>query len=324
MTSVDDKKDNFWVYCVVSLVLHALLLSFAMFDIVSRKALPQPHIVVDMRILPASDLTNIKERRKNKTPTTNQEDAKKVDSHEKTAPKVDDSPQQEKTPKVEEKKPEPQKTEEPKKEEPKKDTPKVPDPKKEEPKKEDHKTPETKKEEPKQKESKTEPKKDSKEIDDKKVKRDANAKKKKVQDDFDSLFKTLEENSEGNNSKSPNVKHKTGKDGEDVFSDFSLDDVAESMTHDDLIRAQIERNWKVPIGASGTGIRMTLHIIIMQDGTVANAEIVRQDCPMGKQNVCNAAKDSMLRATKKASPLQNLMPSDYDTWKDINLHFGPL
>ncbi|NBO25170.1 MAG: hypothetical protein EBU93_08085, partial [Chlamydiae bacterium] len=137
--------------------------------------------------------------------------------------------------------------------------------------------------------------------------------------DLDSLLKNLEKNSTGNN-KTKAVNRKKTEESEDAFGSFD-ETMPESLTNYELIKQQIMKKWNQPIASSTENIIITLRIALDIDGSVLKAEVTKILCPSGKDAVCLATRDSVRRAAIKASPLENLSQSDYDEWKELDVHF---
>jgi hypothetical protein len=143
--------------------------------------------------------------------------------------------------------------------------------------------------------------------------------------ELDSLMKTLEQASEGDNSKSRNhaLKKISGEDSEtskgtyDQNKAFSLSEIA-------IIKQQIDKNWNRPIGAADIeDIKITIYIVLAEDGSVQEAEIRNVECGNASRELCGITADSALRAVRKASPLQNLSPERYYVWQKFNFLFTP-
>ena len=334
------KRDNYTeadlhlaVCFAISLGGHALLLMLFYADLSIKRELPQQELVMTVELLPISEKSNVKEAKTYKAPEVKNEDAKKVeksktdiDTQKKPPPvseptqqlkgKVDDAPKAEEVqqpqhqdsmtpPAPENPEPQsqteqsqkqelPQKTEEPQKVAPIKETPKAPV---EAPKKQD----ETKKEKPK-------PKKQE----------ETNHE----EDEIDALLKNLEEPSDGKNAKSQKSNRKKTAAVHDAFGDFD-EDVPQSITHDDVIRSQIQKHWNIPAGAAMENIQVKVRILLERNGEVQGLEVIKTSCPPGREIACKAVRDSVMRAIHSAAPLENLQDADYESWKTVTLTFSP-
>ena len=289
-------KDNFTdhnlsVAFAISCFVHVIFMYIVFFGL-PFKPRPEPEeMVMTFELLPPSAINNVKTKTIQKEPTVDNEDAKLVEKS-----------------KVAEEQPIPEevKKEEPKKEEPKKEAEPLPA---------KDKKPEKKKEEVKKKDD---PKKAAPVKDDKKPKP-----KKKDQNDkeMDSLLKNLEKASEGDNPKSNKIKRQKSKADSDAFGTYD-NSLGESLTNDEIIKQQIKKHWNQPPGSATENITIRVQIYFAQDGTVEKANIIGDNCPSGKDILCEATKDSLIRAITMASPLVNLLPEDYDSWKIFIINFN--
>ncbi len=158
------------------------------------------------------------------------------------------------------------------------------------------------------------------------MKDDKKPKKKKLPTDkeIDALLKTLEKASEGNETKSAKRAMSAKSDAKEESMGQYNEDKPLSISEEQAIRQQIERNWNVPSGVQNAGdMVITLYIALKIDGTVEQVKLVDSQCPAGMETVCRAATDSAIRAVRQASPLQNLSGVRYDFWKEIQLSFDP-
>ena len=99
-----------------------------------------------------------------------------------------------------------------------------------------------------------------------------------------------------------------------------------SMSELDAIRSQIAKCWSVPAGAKNAeNLQVTLRVQLQQDGTVITVELADESVPRygSGDTFFRAAADSALRAVRQCSPLKNLPPEKYQTWKDIIMTFDP-
>lgn len=300
-------SDNqFLVFLATSCILHAVILFFSLYGIpFKRKAMPEEKIMT-FELLPVSSVNNVKTKKVQKEPTIKNEDAKNIEKN-----KVAESTEKQD-------KPEEKKIEEPKKEvpqeEPKKDAEPLPtkDKKPEEKKVVEKKPEEKKKEEPKKEVKKEAKKEDKKPIPKKKAPTDK---------ELDSLMKNLEKTSEGNNNKSNKVNREKSLADSDAFGNFD-DSAPESLTNDELIKQQILKHWNQPIASASENITVTVELFLLQDGTVDKVNIISAKCPAAKDVLCSSTQDSVIRAITNASPLVNLSPGDYSSWKRIIINFN--
>lgn len=97
-----------------------------------------------------------------------------------------------------------------------------------------------------------------------------------------------------------------------------------SLSETDAIRSQIQKNWNIPAGAKDAHtLKVVLHIELNIDGSVITAELAEDKGRYQSDSFFRAAVDSALRAVKMSSPLQNLPPDKYGTWKSMDMTFDP-
>ncbi len=304
MKEQEDKK--FQRAIIVSAILHLVLLGvfFLGFPSVFEK-LPEEQDVMTFEILPTSELSNVKNENIVAKKAIEPEKSKEVKKSD-TAKKQD---------------PTPAKTEEIK--EPVQEEEKKTPAREEEKPKNAEKTPEeepVKKEEPEKKlEPKTEPKKETPK---------PKAKPKvapKEDDNIDSILKNLEEESVGTDSKVLKKSHTEQMEGTQKTRGMEYnEDSPLSITEKSLVKSQIEKNWRPPIGNQNLrDVRVMLHMKLETDGTINNVTVIKIICPSNSEALCKLTAESAVRAVKQASPIENLPVDRYDVWKEFNLLFDP-
>ncbi|WP_342267888.1 cell envelope integrity protein TolA [Candidatus Tisiphia endosymbiont of Empis tessellata] len=151
-------------------------------------------------------------------------------------------------------------------------------------------------------------------------------KKKKIpnKSDLDSLLKNLEQSFEGSSAKS-NKQARSKENKETQESKGPYDDTLPlSISEISLIKQQIERVWSKPIGIQNLEqLRVTLYIALNQDGSVKEVKVKETICPNITKIACDALSDSAMRAVWQASPINNLDPQRYKSWKEFNFLFDP-
>ena len=142
--------------------------------------------------------------------------------------------------------------------------------------------------------------------------------------DLDSLLKNLEQSSEGSSAKS-NKQARSKENKETQKSKGPYDDTLPlSISEISLIKQQIERVWSKPIGIQNLEqLRVTLYIALNQDGSVKEVKAKETICPNITKIACDALSDSAMRAVWQASPINNLDPQRYNSWKEFNFLFDP-
>jgi TonB family protein len=104
----------------------------------------------------------------------------------------------------------------------------------------------------------------------------------------------------------------------DAEGDLSMNEIA-------AIRSQISQAWRVTAfsgGKDNKNMRVTVKIKVNEDGEVSDVKITEKSAPVGvDRQVYNAFIDSVMRAIRAASPLQNLPEDKYNTWNEMELMF---
>ena len=151
-------------------------------------------------------------------------------------------------------------------------------------------------------------------------------KKKIINDkDLDSLLKTLEQSSDGNNNKSTKYAKKSEQGDVDKESKGSYDEnLALSISEIALIKQQIEKHWNIPAGTANIEqVRITLYIALNKDGTVTQVQIKNKSCGAATPDACLMVANSAMRAVWQVSPFENLSAERYSVWKEFNFLFDP-
>lgn len=144
------------------------------------------------------------------------------------------------------------------------------------------------------------------------------------QDEFATLLDKLKQ--EAKTDKSKDAKDKTNTEENKTRSDAPYDDSAPlSISEKDTIRSQFLVCWTMPAGAKDAhSLAVRVKVQLQADGTVLGASLASDQ--MGRYNsdtFFRAAADSAIRAVHKCSPLKNLPPEKYNSWKDMELNFDP-
>lgn len=150
-------------------------------------------------------------------------------------------------------------------------------------------------------------------------------KKKKDDSDIDELLKNLDEESKGKDSKKANSAQEAQKASDKSVRGTNYDEnMPISTTELQLIKSQIYKHWRVPVGAKDLEkTELLVYIAFEKDGTVKDAIIKNTVCPIGASVTCRLLEDTALRAVKMASPIENLPPIRYDVWKEVQVIFDP-
>ncbi len=97
-----------------------------------------------------------------------------------------------------------------------------------------------------------------------------------------------------------------------------------SLSEKDAIKNQIMKCWTVPAGARDAhDLVIVLRVQYDRDGSYLKVELAGASKARYKDPYFRAAADSAIRAVRMCSPLKELSPEKYDTWRDMELHFDP-
>ncbi len=153
--------------------------------------------------------------------------------------------------------------------------------------------------------------------------------KKKAQqnndDPMESILKNLEKESKGTNAKTPTRSQDIQKQGNKTARGADYDEESPlSITEKLLVKGQIEKNWRPPVGAEKLAeVRVLLHMTLEKSGEIKNVVIKNIICPLNSNTTCKLTAESAIRAVRKSSPIENLPSDRYDIWKEFNLIFDP-
>lgn len=148
----------------------------------------------------------------------------------------------------------------------------------------------------------------------------------KQTNDFDKLLKDLQKTEEKVEKADPKAKDTVTREENKTKSDAPYDPGKPlSLSQMDMIRSQFIPCWTPPAGAVDAGaLAVIIHIALDQSGTVTSAKV--DPSLMGRYNsdtFFRAAADAATRAVWKCSPLKNLPPEDYNSWRELRLNFDP-
>ena len=98
-----------------------------------------------------------------------------------------------------------------------------------------------------------------------------------------------------------------------------------SMSERDAIMSQLAKCWSVPAGAKDAqNLVVVIDAEYNSDGSYIKVTLAQES--MARYNsdtFFRAAADSAIRAVKVCSPLQNLPPEKFETWRSMELRFDP-
>ncbi len=143
-------------------------------------------------------------------------------------------------------------------------------------------------------------------------------------DDFEALLNKLKQ--EAKTDKSKEAKDATNAAENKTRSDAPYDDsMPLSISEKDTIRSQFLVCWTMPAGSKDAHtLAVRIKMELQADGSVLKAAIAPDQ--MGRytsEPFFRAAADSALRAVYKCSPLKNLPPDKYGSWREMELNFDP-
>jgi hypothetical protein len=284
---------------VYSGVMHMLIVLLTLLGLPSfmKKAPPIEPAAITVELLPITGITNVKPQ---DAPPTEQPkpDAK---APEKTPPKEPTPPAQDA-----QKKPSPPvKTAAATPPPPPKDA--VPDPDKKEPKKDEKKPDEKKPDEQK--------------------KPDEKNKNKAKEEDLDAVLKAVRDTAQKQKKTEAASAEKSKEESTPARALSNKYDASMpmSLSEKDAIMGQIARCWNPPAGAKNAqDLVVLIHADYNVDGTYVKAVIAPElQSRYRSDSFFRAAADAALRAVRQCSPLQNLPPDKYSTWKSMELNFDP-
>ncbi len=146
---------------------------------------------------------------------------------------------------------------------------------------------------------------------------------KKDEDTIDPILKNLKKNSEGSETKTSTmsaIEKQQGKKyskGEEYDEDSPL-----SITERSLLKHQLQKNWRPPIGAPNLeDVIIRIYISVDINMEISNIIVKEIVCPQNSKITCDLVLESVIRTIRQASPLENLLPERYDHWKGFHINF---
>jgi outer membrane biosynthesis protein TonB len=148
-------------------------------------------------------------------------------------------------------------------------------------------------------------------------------KKKSKEEDLQAVLKAVKETAqkEDKNKKESKDDKSTSKSRSSQYDPT----LPLSLSEKDAIRSQIAKCWSVPAGAKDAHeLIVTLDIQLAEDGSVLKVELANSDkARYSRDTFFRAAADSAMRAVHLCSPLKDLPPDKFSTWRDMELTFDP-
>ena len=148
---------------------------------------------------------------------------------------------------------------------------------------------------------------------------------KKKADDFAALMSKLKQQEKQEPTKEK-PKDDASQAENKTRSDAAYDDsMPLSISEKDMIRGQFIKCWTMPAGSPNPEeLIVQVRVLLGQDGSVTEAKLVSgQEGRYGSDTFFRAAADAAIRAVWKCSPLQQLPPDKYGSWRDMELTFDP-
>ncbi len=148
---------------------------------------------------------------------------------------------------------------------------------------------------------------------------------KKDEDAIDAILKNLEQESEGSEAKISTKSSSRQKAGDKYSRGMDYDEtVPLSITENLIIKQQIKQHWREPVGAQNLEtVKVVMIVYVEEDGTIEENPVIKVVCPPNSGSTCTLVEESARRAIKQASPLENLLPNRYDSWKKLKIEFSP-
>ncbi|MDX1975406.1 MAG: hypothetical protein SFT92_06995 [Rickettsiales bacterium] len=166
---------------------------------------------------------------------------------------------------------------------------------------------------------------DEKKPEPKKEEKKPKPKDKDPMDNLDAVLKAVQQTANTSEKKEP-AKSETDDTSKVKNNSSNFDPTQQmSLSEKDAIRSQIAKCWNVPAGAKDAHeLLIVLTISVEQDGTVTKVALANESKDRYSQDAFfRAAADSAMRAVRQCSPLKDLPPDKYNTWRDIELTFDP-
>lgn len=146
--------------------------------------------------------------------------------------------------------------------------------------------------------------------------------KKPKEEDLTAVLKAVEKTAQ--QEKAKDTKDKSDSGSKSVSNQYDPT-LPLTISEKDAIRSQIAKCWVVPAGAKDAyNLVVLLRVEVESTGQVRSVELASASkSRYNSDTFFRAAADSAIRAVHKCSPLQNLPPEKYSTWRDMELTFDP-
>ncbi len=148
----------------------------------------------------------------------------------------------------------------------------------------------------------------------------------KPDESLDSILKSVKDTAKAEAAKHPVKESVSDTSKKQAVSQNYNPDLPLSMSEKDAIREHFHKFWNIPAGAKDSyNLAVTLHIEVMEDGSVAKVELARDASRYESDSFFRAAVDAAMRAVQRGNPIPRsiLPPEKYSTWRDMELSFDP-
>lgn len=165
------------------------------------------------------------------------------------------------------------------------------------------------------------PKEKAKEPEKKKPEPEKKEETKKAEPDFDAILKSVADAAQ---EKEKDSKPSPAAESKKAVSDSYNPSLPLAMSEIDAIRQQFIQCWNIPAGAKDAhNLIVVLDVRLAKDGGVISVDLASDTGRYYSDPFFRAAADSAMRAVQRCSPIKNLSPDKYDSWKYLQLSFDP-
>ncbi len=149
--------------------------------------------------------------------------------------------------------------------------------------------------------------------------------KKKPEESLDAILKDVRDAAKKEKTdKKEQPKDNTSSTTKSISNRFDPTQ-AMSISEKNAIMSQLAHCWNPPAGAKNAQeLVVVVDAEFNSDGSYVRAELADESkSRYNSDTFFRAAADSALRAVRQCSPLKNLPPEKYETWRVMELHFDP-
>ncbi len=142
----------------------------------------------------------------------------------------------------------------------------------------------------------------------------------KENDSIDSILKNLQQSSDNKETKNNDFSEKKEEEKHHKSTKYNKN-LPLSITEQQIIRNQIEKNWNILNLKHLKGGSVTLKLYMNPDGTIRKVDVKKVICYNPNQDVCKIIIENAIRAVWKSSPIVNLQYERYSIWQEYELLF---